>query len=1266
MAESHDATEQTLASWNRRERIVEAFEDEWAASVDGKSPPPQLVDFLDGLDEFQRRDLLIELVRVDLEFRLKANQPVRVEDYLKDYPALSDDKAMLVELIQVEYTLRCRVDRKVTPQEYEDRFPTLHEELAPCLKGSLHGNSHASWTSPVGREDESLRTAAHSPRPTDPNLTIGEDHSTQPALPDGEPGFPTVEGYEILKALGEGGMGVVYLARHRKLDRLIALKMIRSDRRVGKRDMARFRAEAEAVARLHHANIVQIFEIGEVEGRPFFSLEYVEHGSLDGKIKRAALPAREAARLGELLARAMHHAHQHGIIHRDLKPANVLLAASDPTQGVALAQGTDGTTHFAPKIADFGLAKRLDEDSSLTQHGVVLGTPSYMAPEQIPDPADGTLKPIGPGADIYALGALLYDILVGRPPFKGATAMDTLGQVLQKDPIPLRQLQPEVHRDLETICLKCLDKSPAKRYASAMELADDLRRFINREPIRARPASAWERLSKWAARKPAVASALGIGVVALLAVLTAVGLLVKNKLDDAERAEALAKHELEVTEQVSQDIASAQKHEAVEDWKESLAELNKAQSRLDTERDLNLSALRTQVEQRRALMQQRIEGRAQAMKREAALQPPYDEVLFSQTAFTGLDAAQNREKILAAAPKALAFYGLADGKQDGARDLAVLEGDKQYLKPAEHARLAGACYELLLIWAETAASAPPGKADTDKDNQARAAAALALLDRAERLGKAYGIDTRAYHVDRAQFLAQSKGAPFDRPAAEKAAPAAQVSRLDWFHTGLELYRQHRWAEAIVACEQVLQQNEDNYWAHFVTAVCQLRLNQWLDAKDKLTTCINLRKDQVWPRVLRGFAAAEAGVRHTNKRLAEAEFAAAEKDFSTALKQDAQPLVQYAVRADRGVMQYRRGNLDEAAEDLREAIKAYPAGVQAYVSLSKVYQDQQHSNEAIDILGKAIAQAPRIAELHERRAELHYLKNAWKAAKEDFANAIDFAPKEGASKLRLNCLVKLGWLLDQESDHKGALFCFQRALAIDPAYGLAHRFRAETLLRMKQNAEAGKALDEYLATAKHVPADIYYARGLVHAQQKEMFAAIEKYTLALAEKPFDRDMLQQRGWAYLYNNISPAQALRDFDVCLAHNKGNTEALVGRGYARMVLQQLKEALSDAEASEKGGPLADRLWYHLARLYSLASVVKDADTRKGSAAQQAAATQQVVRLREKALDCLRRTMELMPQDRQSSFWREQVQNDPALAAIRGNGQYGTLALMYARKGP
>jgi formylglycine-generating enzyme required for sulfatase activity/tRNA A-37 threonylcarbamoyl transferase component Bud32 len=287
---------------------------------------------------------------------------------------------------------------------------------------------------------------------------------------------PVVAGYEILGELGRGGMGVVYKARQISLNRIVALKMLLAGSHAGSQGMQRFLAEAQAVAALEHPNIIAIHEVNPEAHPPFCALEFIDGGNLHEKVAKSTMPPLEAARMTELLSRAMHYAHGKGIIHRDLKPANVLL-----------------TRDGQPKITDFGLAKRVEGDSGLTQSGAVMGTPSYMAPEQ----AEGHVHQVGPLSDVYALGATLYELSTGRPPFKAATPIDTLLQVITEEPVPPCKLQPGLPRDLETICLKCLAKKPERRYASAEALAEDLQRFQRGEPILARPLSRRERFGRW-------------------------------------------------------------------------------------------------------------------------------------------------------------------------------------------------------------------------------------------------------------------------------------------------------------------------------------------------------------------------------------------------------------------------------------------------------------------------------------------------------------------------------------------------------------------------------------------------------------------------------------------------------------------------------------------------------------------------------------------------------------------------------------------------
>jgi WD40 repeat protein/Flp pilus assembly protein TadD len=329
-----------------------------------------------------------------------------------------------------------------------------------------------------------------------------------------------VAGYEILGELGRGAMGVVYKARQTGLDRLVALKMILAGGHAGEQALQRFRTEGRAVAQLHHANVVQIFEVGEAQGLPYFSLEFVGGGSLAQRIAGQPLPTDEAARIVEAVALGVQEAHEHGIVHRDLKPGNILLTA-------------DGV----PKVADFGLAKQLDDSEGPTGTGAIMGTPAYMAPEQ----AIGQTRDVGPAADVYALGAVLFHCLTGQPPFRGATVAETLRQVIEHEPVSPRRLNATVDRDLETVCLRALAKEPARRYASAREVADDLRRWLNNEPIRARPPRLPERTWRWCRRNPVPTLAalliFLIGSIAFALVMQSRGQALRSEADALELAE---------------------------------------------------------------------------------------------------------------------------------------------------------------------------------------------------------------------------------------------------------------------------------------------------------------------------------------------------------------------------------------------------------------------------------------------------------------------------------------------------------------------------------------------------------------------------------------------------------------------------------------------------------------------------------------------------------------------------------------------------------
>ncbi len=492
-------------SWRDRPPAdIEAF---YRTSVGGSGRP---------LDPVGRLALLVELVRIDLEYRWRPADKVRarwmVADYVRRFAELQAGGWDAVSLMADEFRVRWQWGDK--PERA--KFVADHAHLEPHLTPALAGVERS-----LGVKSTPRPSVTPSDQPTElplPDATRYRPPST-PVVPPppaslgkAAPTLPaTFAGYEIRRELGRGGMGVVYEAWDPSLKRSVALKVILSGDHAGVEEVARFRKEAQAVAKLKHPNVVQILQFGEYEGRPFFALEYVAGGTLARALRAGPQPAGRAAAVVLALAEGMAVAHAAGIVHRDLKPGNVLL---DGPQADTAASAPP-----VPKITDFGLVKDLEDDGERTHAGRVMGTPSYMAPEQ----AEGRIDDLGPPADVYALGVILYEMLVGRPPFRGASAAETIDLVRKKDPLPPRQLQPSVPFDLETICLKCLRKDPHQRYESAEELADDLKRYQAGRPILARPVGVAEQAWKFYRRNPVVVwTAAGVFALLLVVMGTAV------------------------------------------------------------------------------------------------------------------------------------------------------------------------------------------------------------------------------------------------------------------------------------------------------------------------------------------------------------------------------------------------------------------------------------------------------------------------------------------------------------------------------------------------------------------------------------------------------------------------------------------------------------------------------------------------------------------------------------------------------------------------
>lgn len=461
---------------------AETFASLWQSG----QPPPDVFDFVAALPDPSADDV-VSIVRVDQQRRWQDGSGLRFDEYMHQLPLLGGNRDAQLALAVSEFHCRSRAGESPQLREYVDRFPGFAEALA-------------AEDGPAERDPAELDTATIHPEQA--TLIPGND---APAAGGGvDSPRVSLGDYELIEEIARGGMGVVIKARHVKLNRTVALKMILAGQFANADDIRRFYVEAEAAARLDHPNIVPIYEVGEINGQHFFAMRYVEGASLAGKISAGPLSPKQAARITRSVAAAVHYAHEKGVIHRDLKPANVLL---------------DGNGQ--PLVTDFGLAKPIESDRGLTASGQILGTPGYMAPEQ----ALGKTHETGPASDTYSLGAVLYALLTGRPPFQSASVLETLRHVVEREPAPPSQLNPSVPRDLETICLKCLSKEPAQRYATAEALADDLGCYLSGRPVTARPVSLPTRCWRWCRRNPVIA-----GLSAAVAVCLVVGTAVSTSL----------------------------------------------------------------------------------------------------------------------------------------------------------------------------------------------------------------------------------------------------------------------------------------------------------------------------------------------------------------------------------------------------------------------------------------------------------------------------------------------------------------------------------------------------------------------------------------------------------------------------------------------------------------------------------------------------------------------------------------------------------------
>lgn len=1021
---------------------------------------------------------------------------------------------------------------------------------------------------------------------------------------------PSVPGYEILGELGRGGMGVVYLARQIRLNRPCALKMILAGEHASSEMGVRFLVEAETVARLRHPNIVQIYAIGDHEGRPFFELEYVESGNLADKLEGTPMAVRDAALLIERLARAMDEAHRLGIVHRDLKPANILIAG-------------DGQ----PKITDFGLAKSLESASGLTQTESILGTPSYMAPEQ----AEGRTKQAGPPADIYALGAIFYETLTGRPPFKAATILQTLEQVKNLEPVLPSRLVPGLPRDAETICLKCLEKEPHRRYATALALAEDLARYVRQEPIQARPTPPWERAWKWVKRRPTAAALWGVSL--LLAVVFITG-------GTAFRAAGMRR---ERAEQKRISLLRSQAEGFVlhgrfaferKDWETASSQLDSALALIRSEPAL--TNLRQATEDMRGtvtLRMSEVDAVQEARTRLAKFAAARDEAVFHQSQYTGLDPTTDLIATRKSAAEALELFGLA-GPAAAALDL-----DEGQYSASERDQVAAGCYELLLILAD-AVSQPLEK----EYPSTQATEALRLLDRTSLIRPA----TRAVHARRADYL--TKLGKIQDAAAEAGladrGTGADDTAVDEFLMGERAYRKPDLAAAIGHFQRALDHQPDHFWAQYLLASSLLKSHRPAEALAALSACQALRPSFIWIYLLKGVAQGEVG-----------EFALAESDFRRAESMGPDDNARYVLLVNRGAMRIRRHEEKAAALDLESAIALKPGQFPAYLNLSRAQMNLGRHEDAVAALGRAMDANPREAVLYRERSRAHQARSDSRSALADLEQAIRLGGTDVAVAADH---VEKGRVLHQEGRFDEAVRAYDQALTLRAGHLTAHRLRAAALMELRRYEEAVRSLD--ICLSRGTPSAVLYeTRGLAKAWMGQYSEALADYTLAIQAGRDTTHLRTHRGWAYLLSE-APKLALAEFAEAIRLDASNADAYNGRGHAHALLRHANEALADAQAALRVGTPETRLIYNSARIYC--QVIRIHQTTPAMQTDQG--LRNIITYQRKAVDLVRQAVDLVPPSSRPEFWKSHVESDVALDPIRTTPGYGELRARFSTAPP
>jgi serine/threonine-protein kinase len=1031
------------------------------------------------LDLAQRVDRVCSRFEAAWKAARGGSPPPIIEEFLAD-TSDPERSALLSELILLDVHYRRRRGEDCQAHDYTDRFPGL----------DLTWLAEVVTTVPAAGLTESSRSWS--------NQTFGD--------------------YELMEEIARGGMGVVYRARQRSLNRLVALKMILSGRLASAGEVQRFRTEAENAANLDHPHIVPIHEVGEHQGYCYYSMKLIEGGSLAGWMAECRAPMAsvsrsdqaDMARLVAVVARAVHHAHQRGLLHRDLKPANILLSFSRDAQRSAEANAkrqAEQLPEGVPLVADFGLAKRVQGGASLTDSGGIVGTPLYMAPEQ----ALGT-RALTTAADVYSLGAILYELLTGQPPFRGATPLETVQMHIDCEPESIRARQPGVAVDLETICLKCLHKDPARRYASALALAEDLEHFLAGEPIQARPVGRVERVWRWCRRKPAVAAFVLVLALLLGGTVAAGFWYVQDRADQAgQRLQKAARLESAVDAALGEAVAlEKQAHAAranAAQWQAllsaALSAVARAELLLQAEEGSALADLQVRVGQLRAGLD--------AEEKDRRMVARLDEIILE---YIGLDTQQSQLSWRAVLPefgKEFERYGLSIGQTPPEKAAALIASRPDLA--------AGRLVAALDRWTWVLGFDPGLK----KDQQwLRAVLAAADADpwrnqvrAATRKGDRRVLEALARKVDVARQPPQSL-ILLGYALAGVEARAAQIDLLRraqgrypgdfWINFALaEAYREGtspNWSQAVRYCTAAVALSPRSAGAHVNLAFALLRQGDLPGAVAASRSAIALAPGYSTAHTNLGVALSDLGrldeaVAALQKAVAlDPSLAKAHTNLGAALTRlgrldEALAAHEKAISLDPkdalahtnlGVALGRKGRLDEAIAACQKAIALDPRSNLAHYNLGVDLYRARRLDEAIAALQKASTLDPSRADTHTNLGVALIENGRYDEAIAALQKAVTLDPKLAQAHTNLGNALVARDRLDE------AIAAHQKALALDPKRASAHNNLANALLARGRPAEAIVACEKAIALAPNY-AEAHLNLGLALLKQGELARAL---------------------------------------------------------------------------------------------------------------------------------------------------------------------------------